>query len=267
MNKINCFSGKILFVSVLILYLFAWAVGAQAEIGLNLDGVTGSGVVPNAFVVPSDPSSNLFSEWKGLATPKVGFHYVNLDSNDLTAYHITKGFMNRFELGYTRQVMDSTLDMHILHGKFQFLEHNFRGKEWIPALALGVIHRNIQGDIPGSDYGNDYYLSATKIIPIELGNIVSFKFAPTVGINSTKAIANGLFGFSNNRKTGFQGIFEIIAGKVIFGMDYKTQPEIDDWKVYFLRYNVQPNFQVDFALGNLGEGLHNQFIFGASYRF
>jgi hypothetical protein len=219
-------------------------------------------------VVPSEPPSNLSPNWEGFGTPKIGFHYVNLDSHDLTAYHITKGFKNRFELGYTKQVLDSTADLHIFHGKFQILDHNFKGNKWIPALALGVIHRNFEGDIPGNDYGTDYYLAATKIIPIKLSNVVSFKFAPTVGVNSTKAIGNGLGGFSDDREVGFQGIFEIITEKkVIFGMDYKSQPETDDWFLYFLRYNIQPNFQVDFALGDLGERLHNQFIFGASYRF
>lgn len=80
-----------------------------------------------------------------------------------------------------------------------------------------------------------------------------------MGVHSTKAIANGLGGFSSDREERFQGIFEIITEKkIIFGVDYKSQPETDDWFVYFLRYNIQSNFQVDFALGDLGEGLHNQ---------
>ena len=266
--KKNCLKTTI-FVAVLVSCLLAGSVNARAEIGLNLDGVTGSGVIPNAFVVPSEPPSNLFKNWEGFGTPKIGFHYVNLDSQDLTAYHITKGFKDMLELGYTKQVVGSSADVHVFHGKFQFLKHNFKGINWIPAMALGAIHRKFEGNIPGDDYGTDYYLSATKIIPINLGDFVSFKFAPTVGVNSTKAIGNGLFGFSKDREEGFQGIFEIITEKnFIFGVDFKSQPESDDWIVYFLRYNIQPNLQVDFALGNLGKGrLHNQFICGISYRF
>lgn len=126
----------------------AGTVDSRAEIGLNLDGVTGSGIIPNAFVVPSEPSSNLFPNWEGFGTPKIGFHYVNLDSHDLTAYHITKGFKNVLELGYTRQVVDSSADMNVFHGKIQFLKHNFKGTKWIPAMALGAIHRNFEGGYP-----------------------------------------------------------------------------------------------------------------------
>jgi hypothetical protein len=248
--------------------LFGRLDHAFAEIGLNLDGVTGSAINPNAFIVPSTPSSNLYPSWEGIfGLPKLSTHFVELEpvGGDLKTFHITKGFFGRFELGYTRQSVSST-DLNIVHGKLQLLKENFKGIKTMPALAIGAIYRNVEGDIPGYDYGTDYYLVATKFIPIQLKSFPAFSFVPTVGIRSTKARGNGLLGFTDNRKLEFEGIFEIVTDRVILGMDYKGQPESDNWFVYFIRFNIFKNLQLDLALGDLGEDLHDQFIIGLSFR-
>ena len=183
---------------------------------------------------------------------------MDLDKVNLSAISVTLGFKAKVELGYTKEDFDSN-DIHIFHGKALLLEENFKQIKWVPALSIGIINRDIE------DGGNDtdFYLVCTKLIsglprPLLLSG----------SWRSTKALANGLFGFRGHRKDQFEGVIAfLLTEKITLGVEYKEQPDLDDWVTYCMRYNVQSNLQIDFGMGDLGEGLHNQFAFGISYKF
>ncbi len=217
---------------------------------LELEGPTGVFANPLAYVVPSGKEK--------ISKPEISSHFVDLEDDNLSTFSITMGFMNRFEMGYTSGDF-GVLDLNLFHGKALIIEEGFKEKKWIPALSLGIIHR----DVESGDADTDFYLVGTKLIS-ELPKPLLLSAA----WRSTKALANGLFGFRNHRKDQFEGVIALLlTEKIIVGVEYKEQPDADDWVTCCVRFNAQPNLQFDFGIGDLGKGIHNQFAFGISYGF
>lgn len=283
-----------LILATAVIFFFATPI-THAQ-SLNWEGQTGAFVTPFAYVSPS--SSH------GFGAPAVSFHY--LDGGDVIGglYQVsgTVGFLNRFEVGYTRALNSagSTPDLsplfqggfNIFHAKANLLPENAGKHNYLPALAVGFVARtqvrHVGGVITGKDTTNgDIYLVATK-------TITQTKILPIVANFGFKATNAAVFGIAGNAPA-WQGRFFGALGfvlpgpartKLVVGSEVAQEPHhIQDLPgatlpttlTYFVRVLLptERRLNVDFGVAQAaGEVLPGanikaraQFATGISYRF
>jgi len=274
--------------------IFVIAPLAHAQ-NLNWEGQTGAFVTPFAYTSPSPAG--------GIGRPSVAFHY--LDGGDVLGgfYEVsgTVGFLNRFEVGYTRALNSAGTTaglsplfeggFNIFHGKANLLPENAGKHNYIPALSVGFVARTqvrrVGGVITGKDTNNgDFYLVATKTITA----IKGLPIVANVGFKVTDSSVLGIAGNAPDWQGGaFGAIGFVLPGpaksKIVVGSEALQEPHhiqnlpgatLPTTLTYFARV-LPPKIplNIDFGVAQAanqvlpGAALHarSQFAFGTSYRF
>ena len=275
--------------------LFVMAPGAHAQ-NLNWEGQTGAFVTPFAYTSASPAG--------GIGLPSVAFHYLDGGTVVGGLYEIsgTIGFLNRFEVGYTRAFSSAGTTpglsplfaggFNIFHGKANLLHENAGKNNYIPALSIGFVARTqvrrVGGVINGQDTSNgDFYLVATKTITA----IKGLPIVANVGFKVTNSSLLGIAGNAPDWQGGFLGALGFVLpgpakSKIVVGSEALQEPHhiqnlpgatLPTTLTYFARV-LPPGklpFNVDFGVAQAANqvlptaALHarSQFAFGISYHF
>jgi len=177
--------------------------------------------------------------------------------------------------------IEDSVEMHNLNARLALLKENAFGQGWTPAITAGVhgklnttindIDDRLGGTLESSgiedENGADYTLYATKLL----------KFLPrpllvNAGVRSTKAAHNGLLGFTDERRTLFEGNLVLFAtDRLMFGAEYRQKPDEytpvpgpsgdlvgpeDDWMSLVAAYVVNNNLTVSGGAFYFGEVLN-----------
>jgi hypothetical protein len=281
-------------ISVAFVIVLLTAPTSHAQ-NLNWEGQTGAFVTPFAYTSPS-PANNI-------GHPAVAFHY--LDGGDVLGgfyeTSATVGFLNRFEVGYTRALNSagSTAGLsplfeggfNIFHGKANLVHENAGKHNYIPALSVGFVARTqvrrVGGVITGKDTTNgDGYVVATKTIT----QIKGLPIVANVGFKVTDSSVLGIAGNAPDWQGGaFGAIGFVLPGpaksKIVVGSEALQEPHhiqnlpgatLPTTLTYFARV-LPPGkipINIDFGVAQAankvlpGAALHarSQFAFGISYR-
>ncbi|MGR3293418.1 MAG: DUF3034 family protein [Candidatus Scalindua sp.] len=258
----------------------------------NVEGFGGILITGSAYLINPSEKGKVF----GL--PSLGVTYINIgDGRHMEAFTISETLWGRFELGYALNhfglgklpedieaatgvnTIEDSVYLHNFNARLQLLKENAFKKPWMPALTVGihykhnddtdVIDRRLGGaftDIGIKDNnGVDLTLFASKMI----------KFLPrplmlNAGVRSTEAAQIGLFGFTEDRRTVFEGNFGImVLDNLVIGGEYRQKPdqfdalpglveEEDDWWDGFITYIASDNLTMSIAYANFGDVFNHE---------
>ncbi|MEN6305069.1 MAG: DUF3034 family protein [Armatimonadia bacterium] len=187
----------------------------------------------------------------------VSGHYLNLQPvGSLTTFGVTYGAAKNLEVGLTRADLNAggQNEFNIFHAKY--IAVPFKGEK--PAVAIGTIVR----DATSGPTTSDFYVAATKIFPAKKPIIAS------VTARYTNGIGSGLFGKNTSHSLQFGGFLGVQATpKLIAGVEYYGQPEVDDWKDLAVRYVADENTFIDAGIARINDGLDNQFAVALTHQF
>ncbi|MFA4916234.1 MAG: DUF3034 family protein [Syntrophales bacterium] len=228
MRKQTVICGVFVLISI---FLFTGTLQAGVPFN-NLEGV--GGIAFNPLAYPANAQSDWLVNGKfTLSKPQFGLWYVNLHNVDINweSAGVAATLCKRLELSLGYERIDDDKDLSInktsFGAKLLLLEENAFGKNFIPAVSVGVIEKITSNDIPGvDDNGADYYLVATKLItqfprPILLSG----------GVISTRGWVTGVLGFDNDRdETAFGNIDILPTSNIAVGFEYKQGAKFSDFK-------------------------------------
>lgn len=210
------------------------AYSAQAGVPLNsLQGNGGVAFNPLAYPSGQNQDPTVTNAWDGvLSKPQFGAWYVNLgDVNvDWTAIGASETLFNRLELSYGHEVIapaGQNIKKDNLGAKLLLIKENQGGNPYIPAVAVGTLHKSTDNVAAGSDDSAfDYYVVATKLIT-QLPKPVLV----SGGVLSTKEQVTGVFGYNEDRDLTLFGNIDILPVSFLaLGLEYKQGAEFDNFK-------------------------------------
>ena len=184
------------------------------------------------------------------------------------------GVMNRVELSYTRQTLDTrdvgtalglgegyTLDQDVYGVKLRLAGDLVYGDAHMPQVSVGVQYkRSRDGPVAravgaGQTSGTDFILSASKLV-------LARSLLVSASARYTSANQNGLLGFGNQTDGDHTIQFEGTVGyqlsrRAVVGAEFRTKPDNlslgeNDWFDLFAAYAVTDNATVTLAYVDLG---------------
>ncbi len=253
---------KILAVTLLSFGLIQTNAHAAAT---QVEGQAGGGIVPWALISSGKPT--------------VSTTWVDTGDYTLSSIAVQAGILDRVELSYARLTLDpgephaitGHVRLNVFGGKIKLLDMS----DVLPAVAAGLQYKRVDGDavIDGvlndggaDDSGFDFYLAATKVLPLEpIPFLSDKKFLLNTTVRGTKANQIGLFGFGSNNDDSYTAQLEASAGiflneKTVFGLEYRMKPDNDfvlgnenDWGDVFFAYFPTPNMAIVAAAAMFGD--------------
>ncbi len=251
----------------------------------QVEGQAGGGLVPWALISSGKPTVS--TTW--------------VDTGDYTLSTIggQAGIYDRVEVSFARIMFDpgephapiGHLKLDIYGAKINLLPMS----DTLPAISVGVQHKRLHADKPmrsilgsmGADrYGTDFYLAATKVLPLPLWEERNFLINATV--RGTKANQLGILGFGSNNDDNYTAQLEASAGvflnkTTIVGLEYRMKGDNElscattsgclvnakwnenDWGDVFIAYLPNPNFALVAAFAMFGDIAPNATVpFGGS---
>ena len=197
----------------------------------NIEGVGGVAFNPLAYVanpIGTDETGMLSST--AVSKPNIGAWHISLPDSDINweSVGFNMSFFNRLELGYSHEFVDidaipGTIDKNNFSAKLNLLTENSFDMAYMPAISVGVIHKDTSFDGASDDNDQDYYVVATKTltnlpVPVILN----------AGVLSTKGYVRGVLGFGADRDEAFFGNIEIVPiDNVIVGWEYAQGTTVD----------------------------------------
>ncbi|MDR4506354.1 MAG: DUF3034 family protein [Candidatus Scalindua sp.] len=258
----------------------------------NIEGFGGILITGSAYLINPSEEGRVF----GL--PAGGVTYANIGhGRHMEAFTVSETLWGRLEFGYSLNHLDlgdlprdiragtgidtieDSIYMHNFNTRFQILKEGDFKKSWMPALTLGlhyknnndseVIDRRLQGGLNAigikDDDGVDVTLYASKMI-----TSLPRPLMINVGVRSTEAAQIGLLGFTENRKTVFEGNFGVLAlDNLVIGGEYRQKPdqydkipgliaEEDDWWDGFITYIANDHLTMSIAYMHFGDLLNHE---------
>ncbi|WP_096893870.1 DUF3034 family protein [Candidatus Scalindua japonica] len=258
----------------------------------NVEGFGGILLTGSAYLI------NPPEEGKVFGLPSLGITYANVgDGRHMEAFTVNETLWGRFELGYALNhfglgklpedietatgvnTIEDSVYLHNFNARLQLLQEGEFKKSWMPALTLGihykknedtsVIDKRLGGvfsDIGIEDNdGVDVTLYASKMI-----TSLSRPLMLNAGIRSTEAAQIGLFGFTDERRTVFEGNFGVLVlDNLVIGGEYRQKPdefdaisglveEEDDWWDGFITYIASDNLTMSVAFANFGDVFNHE---------
>lgn len=258
----------------------------------NVEGFGGILITGSAYLINPSEEGRVFG------MPAWGVTYANIGhGRNLEAFTISETLWSRFELGYSLNHFDlgdlprdiraatgiNTIEdsvyMHNFNVRFQILKEGDFKKSWMPALTLGlhyknnndskVIDRRLFGGLDTigikDDDGVDVTLYASKMI-----TSLPRPLMINAGLRSTEAAQIGLLGFTENRKTVFEGNFGVLAlDNLVIGGEYRQKPneydnipgliaEEDDWWDGYITYIANDHLTMSIAYLHFGDLLNHE---------
>jgi len=243
--------------------------GAQAAV-TQVEGQAGGGIVPWALL--------------SAGTPTASFTWVDTGDYTLSTVALQAGIANWVELSYARITFDTgrhpshdgltgttlnpngewllgKVDVDVIGAKVRLLEMS----DSMPAVALGVQYKetNVTEEflerMGDEDNGLDFYIAATKVIPIG-----ERKLLLNGTVRATKANQIGILGFESESEDGYEAEFETSIGvflneKTVVGLEYRMKPDNidglreDDWGDLFFAYFPTKNMAIVAAYAEFGD--------------
>lgn len=250
----------------------AQAVGAPGKLLLTngigtIEGAAGGGLTPWAVIAGNATKDGV----GGQASATI----VALPDYDVTALSGAIGAWNRIELSFARQIFDTnrvggalglgndfTFDQNVFGAKVRVAGDVVYGAAWMPAIAVGVQHKDSLDDAVvravGAKHsaGTDYYASATKLF-------LNWSLLANVTLRATKANQNGLLGhggtLGDTHRVQMEGSLAYqLSRRLVVGAEYRSKPSNlaiareDDWADAFVAYGVNRHVTATVAYTDLG---------------
>ena len=262
---------------------------------LPLHGIEGMGGVFSTYTAYL---VNPAQDGKIFGLPSVGFAYVSLgQERHLEALTITETLWDRLEIGYALDrfdlgdlpqdiermtginIDDHSVNMHNLNFRFQAVKESSFNLPWLPAITVGVhykdnediddIDKDLFGALKGigidDDDGWDFTVYFTKMI-----TALPRPLLVNAGLRSTKAAHLGLLGFTDDRKTLFEGnLVLFVTNRLGFAVEYRQKPDEyneipglikkeDDWGTLCFCYVVNNHMTFSGGYGHFGDVLNHE---------
>ncbi|WP_294337383.1 DUF3034 family protein [uncultured Sphingomonas sp.] len=247
-------------------------VGAPGKLLLTngigtIEGAAGGGLTPWAVIAGNATKDGV----GGQASATV----VALPDYDVTALSGAIGAWNRIELSFGRQIFDTNrvggalglgndfkFDQNVFGAKVRVAGDVVYGAAWMPAIALGVEHKDSLDDAVvravGAKHGagTDYYASATKLF-------LNWSLLANVTVRATKANQNGLLGHGGTlgdaHRVQMEGSLAYqLSRRLVVGAEYRSKPSNlaiareDDWADAFVAWGVNRHVTATVAYTDLG---------------
>ncbi len=241
----------------------SFAVTGSLAAVTQVEGQAGGGIVPWALLSGGQPTAS--------------FTWVNSGDYTLSTLAAQVNIAKWVELSYARQTFDTgdaglaladagidmrQINVDVLGAKVKLLD---MGDGPQPALAVGVQYKRTDADdnflnlVGADDTGFDYYLAATKVIPVAGKNLLL-----NGTVRGTKANQIGILGFGSSTDDSYSAQFEGTIGlflndQTVLGVEYRTKPDNidglaeDDWGDIFFAYFPNPNLSLVIAYAQLGD--------------
>lgn len=250
----------------------AQGVGAPGKLLLTngigtIEGTAGGGLTPWAVIAGNATKDGI----GGQASVTI----AALPDYDFTSLSTAIGGWNRVEVNFARQVFDTNrvggalglgddfkFDQNIVGAKVRIAGDIVYGAPWMPAIAVGVQHKNSLDDAVvravGAKHsaGTDYYASATKLF-------LDWSLLANVTVRATKANQNGLLGhggeLSDTHQLRVEGSLAYqLSRRLVVGAEYRSKPSNlaiareDDWADAFVAYGLNRHVTATVAYTDLG---------------
>ncbi|KQN20573.1 hypothetical protein ASE86_15040 [Sphingomonas sp. Leaf33] len=247
-------------------------VGAPGKLLLTngigtIEGAAGGGLTPWAVIAGNATKDGV----GGQASATI----VALPDYDVAALSGAIGGWNRIELSFARQIFDTNrvggalglgndfkFDQNIFGAKVRVAGDVVYGATWMPAIAVGVQHKDSLDDAVvravGAKHGagTDYYASATKLF-------LNWSLLANVTVRATKANQNGLLGhggtLGDTHRVQMEGSLAYqLSRRLVVGAEYRSKPSNlaiareDDWADAFVAYGVNRHVTATVAYTDLG---------------
>ncbi len=247
-------------------------VGAPGKLLLTngigtIEGAAGGGLTPWAVIAGNATKDGV----GGQASATI----VALPDYDVTALSGAIGGWNRIELSFGRQIFDTNrvggalglgndfkFDQNVFGAKVRVAGDVVYGAAWMPAIALGVEHKDSLDDAVvravGAKHGagTDYYASATKLF-------LNWSLLANVTVRATKANQNGLLGHGGTlgdaHRVQMEGSLAYqLSRRLVVGAEYRSKPSNlviareDDWADAFVAWGVNRHVTATVAYTDLG---------------
>ncbi|WP_294298333.1 DUF3034 family protein [uncultured Sphingomonas sp.] len=247
-------------------------VGAPGKLLLTngigtIEGAAGGGLTPWAVIAGNATKDGV----GGQASATV----VALPDYDVSALSGAIGGWNRIELSFGRQIFDTNrvggalglgndfkFDQNVFGAKVRVAGDVVYGAAWMPAIALGVEHKDSLDDAVvravGAKHGagTDYYASATKLF-------LNWSLLANVTVRATKANQNGLLGHGGTlgdaHRVQMEGSLAYqLSRRLVVGAEYRSKPSNlviareDDWADAFVAWGVNRHVTATVAYTDLG---------------
>lgn len=254
MTKINSLNMKFLRTIALIIVVQCSFISFSHAAVTEVEGQAGGGIVPWALLSGNKPT--------------VSTTWVNTGAYTLSSLSLHTGILDWVELSYARQTFDTAavglgkVNVDVFGAKFKLINMT----NILPTVALGVQHKitdiddaNFLDPMGADDTGTDFYLAATKVVPI-----CDRKLLLNGTIRGTKANQIGILGFGSKTSDSYEAQFETSVGlflndKTVIGMEYRMKPDNieglseDDWADLFYAYFPTKNMAIVAAYARLGD--------------
>jgi hypothetical protein len=272
-----------------------WSAGPKKSPPLPLHGIEGMGGVFSTYTAYL---VNPAQDGKIFGLPSVGFAYVSLgQERHLEALTITETLWDRLEIGYALDrfdlgdlpqdiermtginIDDHSVNMHNLNFRFQAVQESSFDLTWLPAITVGVHYKDnedigdIDNDLSGTltgigiddDDGWDFTVYFTKMI-----TALPRPLLVNAGLRSTKAAHLGLLGFTDDRKTLFEGnLVLFVTNRLGLAIEYRRKPDEyneipglikkeDDWGTLCFCYVGNDHMTFSGGYGHLGDVLNHE---------
>jgi hypothetical protein len=245
--------------------------------------------------------------------PAFGYIHVHFgNEKHLESFTMTETLWGRLELGYgfnlldmgdlpedierafgdTVKVGDSSIRMHTVNARYQFIQEGTLGWAYTPAVTLGVHYKNntviddIDDDLNGAldaldikdDDGFDFTLVATKYLDFDF---LPVPVCATLGARVTEAAHVGFLGFTGDwRVVAEVGLCSPVADNFWVAFEYKQKPytyddvpglleDEDDWWTIDVAYIANNNTTISVGYGHFGKLLNHRanWSFGVAIKY
>ncbi len=230
---------------------------AQAAV-TQVEGQAGGGIVPWALL--------------SAGAPTVSATWVDTGDYTLSTVALQAGIAKWVELSAARMTFDAgdnqaypvgQVDVDIIGAKVKVLDMS----NTLPAVAVGAQYKETSFNALAAngvdDSGVDFYVAATKIMPV-----AGKKMLLNATLRATKANQLGILGFGSAQNDDYEAMFEASVGvflndKTVLGVEYRMKPDNirninphlheDDWGDLFFAYFPTKNMSIVVAYAEFGD--------------
>ena len=259
----------VMFLTLSFLMVMGTA-NAQIPTCLNLEGINGCGLNPEAYLTNPIGEGEGLDGSKVVGKPKFSYWHVNLGASDLDwdAISGSMTFYDRLEVGVSRNMLDlnefsyppnkpdlmtDTINLDSLSAKLQLIKENQFLDRIMPALSAGVLYKDTDfdkaSDIYDDDSGFDYYAVASKNI-----HALPLPISLTAGIRSTKKHLMGALGFGDERDEFFFGNLQVvfptpnfIPSTFLIGGEYVGPTDVGENKAHNFDFENHEMYDIHLA--------------------
>jgi len=214
----------------------------------TVEGTTGVFITSTAYFANLPEGNGWFGK------PSLAVSAVDIGEKNLVATTVTTNFFKRLELGYsfmrvglgdwpsdvrthTTLHPQNHIEMHTLNARLMLVNEGEWGCPWVPAVTAGVHYKHnssiwdIDRDLGGAcktlvGVKDDDGWEATLVASKMFAGILPKPFILSAGLRSTEAGQIGLFGFSDDRDTVFEGnaVF-FVTDRLLVAGEYRQKPD------------------------------------------